>query len=69
MARDFFDAGGTELRQKRHEAEVAAGVEHIRSKTALRVPAQVIPLAAWIRARLDPRLGASTPSAWRAARP
>src|SRR4029453_15035677 len=45
VARDFFDAGGPELRQRRHEAEVAAGVEHIRSKTALRVPAQVIPLA------------------------
>jgi hypothetical protein len=58
VARDFFDAGGPELRQKRHEAEVAAGVEHIRSKTALRVPAQVIPLAKLHPARLDPRLGA-----------
>jgi hypothetical protein len=57
VARDFFDAGGTELRRKRHEAEVAAGVEHIRSKTALRVPAQVIPLANLDPARLDPRLG------------
>ena len=44
--------------RKRHEAEVAAGVEHIRSKTALRVPAQVIPLASLDPARLDPRLGA-----------
>ena len=58
VARDFFDAGGPELRRKRHEAEVAAGVEHIRSKTALRVPAQVIPLARLDPARLDPRLGA-----------
>ncbi len=57
VARDFFDAGGTELRRKRHEDEVAAGVEHIRSRTALRVPAQVIPLAKLDRARLDPRLG------------
>jgi Family of unknown function (DUF6909) len=57
VARDFFDAGGTELRRKRHEDEVAAGVEHIRSKTALRVPAQVIPLANLDPARLDPRLG------------
>ena len=57
VARDFFDAGGPELRRKRHEAEVAAGVEHIRSKTALRVPAQVIPLARLDPARLDPRLG------------
>ena len=57
VARDFFDAGGPELRRKRHEGEVAAGVEHIRSKTALRVPAQVIPLAALDPAGLDPRLG------------
>jgi hypothetical protein len=57
VARDFFDAGGPELRAKRHEDEVAAGVEHIRSKTALRVPAQVIPLARLDPARLDPRLG------------
>jgi hypothetical protein len=57
VARDFFDAGGPELRRKRHEDEVAAGVEHIRSKTALRVPAQVIPLAKLDPARLDPRLG------------
>jgi hypothetical protein len=58
VARDFFDAGGPELRAKRHEAEVAAGVEHIRSKTALRVPAQVIPLAKLQAARIDPRVGA-----------
>jgi hypothetical protein len=58
VARDFFDAGGKELRAKRHADEVAAGVEHIRSKTALRVPAQVIPLARLDPARLDPRLGA-----------
>jgi hypothetical protein len=57
VARDFFDAGGPELRRKRHEDEVRAGVEHIRSRTALRVPAQVIPLAGLDRARLDPRLG------------
>jgi hypothetical protein len=57
VARDFFDAAGPELRAKRHEDEVAAGVEHIRSKTALRVPAQVIPLAGLDAARLDPRLG------------
>jgi uncharacterized protein DUF6909 len=57
VARDFFDAGGPELRARRHQDEVAAGVEHIRSKTALRVPAQVIPLAGLDPARLDPRLG------------
>jgi hypothetical protein len=58
VARDFFDAGGPELRAKRHEEEVAAGVEHIRSKTALRVPAQVIPLAKLQPANIDPRVGA-----------
>jgi hypothetical protein len=58
VARDFFDAGGPELRRKRHEAEVAAGVEHIRSKTALRVPAQVIPLTKLQAGRIDPRVGA-----------
>jgi hypothetical protein len=58
VARDFFDAGGPELRTRRHDAEVAAGVEHIRSKTALRVPAQVIPLAKLQAARIDPRVGA-----------
>jgi hypothetical protein len=61
VARDFFDAGGPELRAKRHAAEVAAGVEHIRSKTALRVPAQVIPLATLDPSRLDPRLGSVDP--------
>jgi hypothetical protein len=58
VARDFFDAGGPELRVRRHEAEVAAGVEHIRSATALRVPAQVIPLAGLQPDRIDPRVGA-----------
>src|ERR671922_129633 len=58
VARDFFDAGGAELRRRRHEDEVAAGVEHIRSTTALRVPAQVIPLARLRPERIDPRVGA-----------
>jgi hypothetical protein len=58
VARDFFDAGGPELRARRHEEEVAAGVEHIRSKTALRVPAQVIPLARLQADQIDPRVGA-----------
>jgi hypothetical protein len=57
VARAFFDAAGPEERHRRHEAEVAAGVQHLRSTTALRVPAQVIPLAHLDPARLDPRLG------------
>jgi hypothetical protein len=58
VARDFWDAGGPEVRRRRHEDELAAGVEHLRSRTALRVPAQVIELARLDPARLDPRLGA-----------
>jgi len=58
VARDFFDAGGPDLRRKRHDDEVAAGVEHIRSTTALRVPAQVIPLSKLAPGRIDPRVGA-----------
>jgi Family of unknown function (DUF6909) len=58
VARDFFDAGGPDLRRRRHDEEVAAGVEHIRSTTALRVPAQVIPLSKLAPGRIDPRVGA-----------
>jgi hypothetical protein len=57
-AREFFDAGGSGPREQRREAERAAGVEHISSRTALRVAAQIIPLAGLDPARLDPRLGA-----------
>jgi len=58
VARAYFDAGGPELKRRRGEAERAAGVEHLSSRTALRVAAQVIPLARLDPARLDPRLGA-----------
>ncbi|HEX2105612.1 MAG TPA: hypothetical protein VHF51_18305 [Solirubrobacteraceae bacterium] len=56
-AREFIDAGGPELREWRRRAEAEAGVEHLPSHTALRVPAQIIPLARLDTARLDPRLG------------
>jgi hypothetical protein len=36
---------------------MAKGVTHLRSRTALRVPAQVIPLAALDASALDPRVG------------
>lgn len=52
-ARDFFDTRRDELRAVEREA----GVRHLRSTMALRVPAQVIPLAGLDAARLDPRLG------------
>ena len=57
-AREYFDAGGPGPRERRRELERAAGVEHIKSQTALRVAAQVIPLNGLDPSRLDPRLGA-----------
>jgi hypothetical protein len=57
-AREFFDAGGPGPRERRRELERAAGVEHISSRTALRVAAQIIPLNGLDPSRLDPRLGA-----------
>jgi hypothetical protein len=52
-ARDLFET----RREERRAAERRAGVMHLRSTMALRVPAQVIPLASLDVARLDPRLG------------
>ncbi len=57
-AREFVDAGGPELRDWRRNAEAAAGVEHIRSRTAMRVPAQIIELSRLNAVRMDQRLGA-----------
>jgi hypothetical protein len=56
-AREFFDAGGPGPRERRRELEAAAGVEHLSSRTALRVAAQIIPLARLDATRLDPRIG------------
>jgi hypothetical protein len=57
VARDYWDTRGEEGRAERALAEKACGVTHLRSKTALRVPAQIMPLAKWNPAKLDPRLG------------
>jgi hypothetical protein len=57
VARLYFNSRGEEGRTERGAAERRKGVTHLRSKTALRVPAQVIPLAALDPAALDPRLG------------
>jgi hypothetical protein len=57
VARDYWDMRGEEGRAERAAAERACGVTHLRSKTALRVPAQIMPLAKWAREKLDPRLG------------
>jgi hypothetical protein len=58
VARDYWDARGEEGRAERVAAEKACGITHLRSQTALRVPAQIMPLNRWDRSKLDPRLGA-----------
>jgi hypothetical protein len=57
VARQWWDSRGPAGRSERRAAEQAAGVTHLPSATALRVPAQVIPLAALASGRHDPRLG------------
>jgi hypothetical protein len=57
VARQYFSAHGAEGAAERRAAEQSKGVTHLRSATALRVSAQVIPLAALDPAALDPRLG------------
>jgi hypothetical protein len=57
VAREYFRARGQEGAAERRAAEMEKGVTHLRSKTALRVPAQVIPLAALEADALDPRAG------------
>ena len=47
VARDYWDARGEDGRAERAAAEHACGVTHLRSRTALRVPAQIMPLAKW----------------------
>jgi hypothetical protein len=57
VARQWFDSRGDQGAKDRREAEGAYGIKHLRSSTALRVSAQVIPLSALSVASLDPRLG------------
>jgi hypothetical protein len=57
VARIYFDSHGEEGREARRRSEAECGVSHIRSTTALRVPAQIIPLAKLRPERMDPRLG------------
>jgi hypothetical protein len=57
VARLYFDSHGEEGRDARRRSEAECGVSHIRSTTALRVPAQIIPLSKLHRERMDPRLG------------
>ncbi len=57
VARLYFGARGREAAAERRAAERQKGVTHLRSRTALRVPAQVISLAALDPRALDPRVG------------
>jgi hypothetical protein len=57
VARLYFDSHGPEGREARRRSEQESGVSHLRSTTALRVPAQLLPLAKLHPERLDPRLG------------
>jgi len=57
VARQWWHAQGPAGQLQRRNAEQAAGVTHLRSHTALRVSAQVIPLAALAHGNVDPRLG------------
>jgi hypothetical protein len=67
VARLYFDSHGPEGREARRRSEQESGVSHLRSSTALRVPAQVMPLAKLHPERLDPRLGDVSPDALRAS--
>jgi hypothetical protein len=67
VARLYFDSHGPEGREARRRSEQESGVSHLRSKTALRVPAQVMPLAKLHPERLDPRLGEVDADALRAS--
>jgi hypothetical protein len=58
VARLWWDSRGAEGREERRRAERAVGVAHLVSRTAMRVPAQIIPLACLAGASIDPRIGA-----------
>ena len=57
VARLYFSERGPEAAAERRAGEQRRGVTHLRSTTALRVPAQVISLADLDPEWLDPRLG------------
>jgi hypothetical protein len=57
VARLYFDERGADAKAERRATELRKGVTHLRSTTALRVPAQVISLPALDPDALDPRVG------------
>jgi hypothetical protein len=61
VARLYFDGRGPEGRAERRRLEQESGVSHLPSSTALRVPAQIVPLAELRPERLDARLGEVNP--------
>jgi hypothetical protein len=61
VARIYFSAKGAPGSAEQRMAELAGGVTHMSSTTALRVPAQIIPLAALQPEALDPRIGEVDP--------
>ncbi|HEY4827816.1 MAG TPA: hypothetical protein VIH85_13655 [Solirubrobacteraceae bacterium] len=61
VARLYFSA--PEGAAERRASEREHGITHLRSTTALRVPAQVIPLAALDPRGIDPRIGELDPAA------
>src|ERR671914_428096 len=67
VARLYFDSHGPAGREARRRSEQQSGVSHLPSSTALRVPAQVMPLARLHPERLDPRLGEVDPEALRSS--
>jgi hypothetical protein len=66
VARLYFDSHGAEGRAARRQSEAESGISHLPSRTALRVPAQIIPLGRLRPERLDPRLGEVDSEALRA---
>ena len=57
VARTYFTTHGATGAAERRAAEQRSGVTHLPSETALRVPAQIVPLASLNRDALDPRIG------------
>jgi hypothetical protein len=57
VGRQYFSSRGGEGAEQRRAAEAAHGIKHLTSTTALRVPAQIIPLRTLSTESLDPRLG------------
>lgn len=68
VAGQWFGKRGAPGAAERRQAEAAYGVRHLRSATALRVSAQLIPLAALSVHSLDPRLGEVDAAALAASR-